>query len=158
MLKIDRRLLDSVSAKATNSARKRTNHNFHKEYSENIQRFLNAIQIGTYLRPHKHERENDIEVFLLLRGRVLMIEFDDQGEINEYFILDHNSGNYGVEITPNRWHSFVALENNSVLYELRNGPFVENIAKIFPSWAPEEDSPQAQLYIKAIMHKINISI
>lgn len=42
----------------------------------------------------------------------------------------------GVEIEPGVWHSFIGLEENSVLYEVKEGPFIENSAKHYPGWAP----------------------
>lgn len=87
-----------------------------------------------------------------------MVEFDDAGEIDGHFILDQSIGNYGVEILPYKWHSFIALQKDSVLYELKNGPFVEGQAKHFPDWAPEEGSPEADEYVNSILGKLSITL
>ena len=42
MLKITNRLISEVSKKAEISERKRSNYNFHRDYNDGIQRFLNA--------------------------------------------------------------------------------------------------------------------
>lgn len=50
MFEINDNLLDYVSQKAKESTRKRANYNFHKSYDEYVQRFLNAIEPGSYVR------------------------------------------------------------------------------------------------------------
>ncbi len=64
MIKINKQLLMDVLSRSRFSPRKRINYNFHKEYSDPINRLLNAAQIGTYVRPHKHL--NKIEIFIIL--------------------------------------------------------------------------------------------
>ena len=125
MLEINDNLLDYVSQKAKENTRKRANYNFHKSYNERVQRFLNAIEPDSYVRPHKHMDSNKNEIFLILRGRVLVVEFNDKGEIINHVILNFENGKKGVELPPNTWHSLVALEENSVLYEIKVGPYIE---------------------------------
>ena len=67
MIRIDKELLDSVSAKAKASPRLRVNFNFHEEAEDTLQRLLNAMEPGTYVQPHKHENPNKREAFLLKR-------------------------------------------------------------------------------------------
>ena len=154
MIKITDKLISKVSKKAGLSERKRTNYNFHNTSSDNIQRFLNALEPGTYLRPHKHENPDKVEVFLILSGRVTVIEFDDHGNIIDHILLDHENGNRGVEIPPGCWHSFIVLEEGSVLYAIKEGPYVEETDKIFAEWAPEEGSEEAQLFKQELMDLI----
>ena len=118
MMKITDAIISEASEKAKSSGRKRCNYNFHKSYSDPIQRFLNAVEPNSYLRPHKHEDPDKTEIFLSLKGRVLILEFDDKGSITDHFILDLQDGKIGVEIPPRTWHSFIALQEGSVLYEI----------------------------------------
>lgn len=154
MIKITDKLISKVSKKARLSKRKRSNYNFHNTSSDNIQRFLNALEPGTYLRPHKHEDPDKVEVFLILSGRVMVIEFDDHGNIIDHILLDPDKGNRGVEIPPGSWHSFIVLEEGSVLYEIKGGPYVEETDKIFAEWAPEEGSGEVQLFKQELMDLI----
>jgi cupin fold WbuC family metalloprotein len=154
MIRITDKLISKVSKKAGLSKRKRSNYNFHNTSSDNIQRFLNALEPGTYLRPHKHENPDKVEVFLILSGRVMVIEFDDHGNIIDHILLDPNKGNWGVEIPPKTWHSFVVLKEGSVLYEIKEGPYVEETDKIFAKWAPEEGSKEAQQYKQELIDLI----
>ena len=73
MIKISDKLIRQVAAKARNSKRKRLNYNFHKSYNEKVQRLLNVAYPGTYIRPHKHENPDKVEVFIILNGKVKII-------------------------------------------------------------------------------------
>ena len=157
MIKIDKELLNATSQKAKASQRKRMNYNFHKKNSDRFQRFLNALEPGTYIRPHKHENPDKTEVFICLRGKILVVEFDDCGEIIDSIILNSESGNYGVEIPPKVWHTIIGLEQSTVAYEIKDGEYNPDDDKNFAPWAPEENSPKADKYIDDILVKLKIS-
>jgi cupin fold WbuC family metalloprotein len=144
MIKITDKLMDLVSSKSKTSIRKRYNYNFHNSNSDYLQRFLNAAEPDTYVRPHKHETPGKVEIFLILKGRVLVIEFDDDGKITDHIILDSEKGNIGVEIAPGIWHSFIVLKESSILYEIKQGPYIMETDKIFAEWAPEEGTKESQ--------------
>jgi cupin fold WbuC family metalloprotein len=154
MLEIDKNLLDYVSQKAKESSRKRANYNFHKSYDESLQRFLNAVEPDSYVRPHKHLDSNKNEIFLILRGSVLVVEFNDNGQIINDVILNFVNGAKGVELSPNTWHSLIALEDNSVLYEIKQGPYIEETDKTFASWAPKEGTNEAREFIDKILRNV----
>jgi cupin fold WbuC family metalloprotein len=158
MIIITEDLLDETSDRARRSLRKRMNHNFHQRYDDPLQRLLNAVEPGTYLRPHKHENPDKTEIFIILRGKVLIIEFDDDGEIQGHVILDNKKGKRGVEIPPRVWHSFIALEEGSVLYEIKEGPYIENGAKSFARWAPEEGSKEAEQFNQEVLRRLHIQV
>lgn len=155
MIKITDQLINDVSNKAKISKRKRCNYNFHNS-NDNIQRFINAIEPETYLRPHKHENPDKVEIFIILKGRVLVIEFDNNGNIVDYIILDSEKGEKGVEILPKTWHSFICMEEGSALYEIKEGPYVKETDKIFAKWAPEEGTKEAQKFNKKILLNFKI--
>ena len=154
MRKITNRLISAVSKKAKKSERKRSNYNFHRDYNDGIQRFLNAAEKGSYLRPHKHSLPGKWEAFILIKGRALVLEFDSTGNIRNHVILDSRLCP-GVEIPPKTWHSFIPLENGTVLYEIARGPYTAN-EKIFAPWAPEEGTPTAAEFNRKILKKLRI--
>ena len=156
MLKITDELVKNISDKAKTSPRRRTNYNFHKSYTDPVQRFLNAVEPDSYLRPHKHEDPDKTEIFVILKGRVLIIEFDDNGNITDHFILDFEKGNKGVEIPPKTWHSFIALQEGSVLYEIKEGPFIEDAEKIFPTWSHQEGTEEADGFNEKVLRELNL--
>lgn len=139
MIKINNKLIEWVARKAKTAPKKRINYNFHKDHNEHIQRILNAADPQTYVRPHKHEAPDKTEIFIILKGRVLCVEFDDTGKIKDYFLLDAGKGNFGVEIKPGVWHSLISLKNGSCVYEVKDGPYNPKADKQFASWSPAED-------------------
>ena len=58
VIPISESLFAQVAQQAANSPRRRKNHNLHQE-SDLVQRFLNVLQPGTYVRPHRHLREQE---------------------------------------------------------------------------------------------------
>ena len=124
MIIINNVLLNSVSNKATESSRLRMNYNFHQSLDEKCHRFLNAVEPGTIVPIHKHPTKN--ETFVLLRGRVQVTTHNDDGSIIEGVVLSQESGNYGVDIPKNVWHKLESLESGSVIFECKEGPFVEH--------------------------------
>ena len=95
---INEQLLDETQAKALQSPRLRMNYNFHEKLDDPINRLLNAMEPGTYLRPHRHLNPAKDEIFLLLRGKVAVFLFDEEGNITEKTILNPKEGAYGAEI------------------------------------------------------------
>ena len=55
-----------------------------------------------------------------------MTTHNDDGSIIEDVVLSQESGNYGVDIPKNVWHKLESLEAGSVIFECKEGPFVEH--------------------------------
>lgn len=148
MLKIvSKNLLDELSHKAAHSPRKRLNLNFHEEFSDPINRMLNAFEPGTYIQPHKHENPDKREVFIVLRGRMLMVIFDDSGTPIDFILLDPELGIYAIEIPKGVWHSVISLAAGTVVYEIKDGPYIQPLDKNFASWAPKEGDLECDNYL-----------
>jgi cupin fold WbuC family metalloprotein len=148
MIIINKKLSDSVVAHSVASERRRSILNFHTEPVDPIQRMINALQPETYVRPHKHESPDKREVFLILEGSIAILIFDDDGKITDMAIMNRNSGVYGVEIPARTWHALVSLEANSVLYEIKDGPYNPADDKVFALWSPEEGSAESEKTLK----------
>lgn len=121
---IDKELLDKVSAQAKASPRLRMNYNFHQSLEDKCHRMLNAVEPGTVVPIHRHPTKD--ESFVILRGKVRVTTHNDDGSIIEDVVLSQESGNYGVDIPKNVWHKLESLEENSVIFECKEGPFVEH--------------------------------
>ncbi|MDR2469226.1 MAG: WbuC family cupin fold metalloprotein [Tannerella sp.] len=140
---IDKQLLDTTSARAKTSARLRMNHNFHADMDAPLHRLLNAMEPDTYLRPHRHCRPDRHEIFLLLRGRVAIFLFDVAGNVTETVVLDPQNGTYGGEIPAGVWHGLLVLEPDSVMYEVKQGPFAPLTSDNLAPWSPEAGDTDA---------------
>ena len=119
---IDESLLNNVSIKAKESPRLRMNYNFHQSLDEKCHRFLNAVEPGTVVPIHRHPTKD--EIFIVLRGKVRISTYDDEGNVVESSILCPDDGTFGVDIPKNVWHNLESLEPNSCIFEVKEGPFV----------------------------------
>ena len=121
---IDKMLLDKVSERAKTSPRLRMNYNFHQSLEDKCHRFLNAVEPGTLVPIHRHPTKD--ESFVILRGKVRVTTHNDDGSIIEEVVLSQECGNHGVDIPKNVWHMLESLESGSVIFECKEGPFVEH--------------------------------
>lgn len=158
MKKIEKQLLDEMNAKSGIASRKRAHYTFHKSDDDTLQRMLNAMQPGTYLQPHKHENPDKREVFLVLTGKILVVEFDKNGNITDHIILDANSHQFAAEISERTFHTVICLTPDSIAYEIKDGPYDPIDDKNFASWAPKEGDPDCDEYINKILKELNIQI
>lgn len=151
MLKIvNNQLLDELSHNAAQSPRKRLNLNFHEQLSDPINRMLNAFEPGTYVQPHKHENPDKREVFIVLRGSLLMVIFDDSGIPTDFIVLEPQQGNHVIEIPAGVWHSVISLAKGTVVYEIKDGPYIQPLDKNFAPWAPKEGDADCNNYLSRL--------
>jgi cupin fold WbuC family metalloprotein len=156
VIKIEDEFLKELSERAGTVERKRLNYNYHKVFSDLLQRMLNAIEPGSYIRPHKHDTPDKREVFIILKGRTVVVEFNDDGTINDYIVLDPKNGVYGVEIAPKKWHTIISLEKGSVVYEVKDGPYEPIDDKNFAAWAPAESDARASAYLENLITELKL--
>ena len=119
---IDKNLIDSVVAQAKESPRLRMNYNFHESLDDKCHRLLNALEPGTVVPVHRHPTKD--ESFVILRGKVRVSIYNDSGQVTESVVLSPADGKYGVDIAKNVWHGVECLESGSVIFEVKEGPFV----------------------------------
>ena len=129
---IDKEWLDRVSMGAKESPRLRMNHNFHTSPDAKAQRLINALAPGTEVPVHRHRHTG--ETYFLIRGALKVMFHADSGEVTEEFYLNPAEGNYGVHIPAGTWHSLDVLEEDSVIFEVKDGPYMpiaeEDILKV----------------------------
>ena len=63
---------------------------------------------------------------MILRGRGRVSTYDDEGNVVESCVLCQEEGRYGVDIPKGVWHTIEAMEPDSVIFECKEGPFVEH--------------------------------
>lgn len=119
---IDKSLLDSVTAGAKESNRLRMNYNFHDSLDAPCQRLLNALEPGTIVPIHRHQHTS--ETYILLRGKLRMMFYNDDKEMIEETILSSESTNYGIHIPAGVWHAMEVLASGTVIFETKDGPYM----------------------------------
>jgi cupin fold WbuC family metalloprotein len=155
---LNRQLLDSLSLKAAASPRQRQNHNFH-QLDERVQRMLNAMQPGTYVRPHRHLREpdtNGFEFFLALQGEIGILIFDETGTILDRRRINAQGPTYGIELPEATYHALVSLAPNSIIFELKEGPYNPSTDKEFLPMFPLEGTDTAQHLVAAWQQEFEV--
>jgi peptide methionine sulfoxide reductase msrA/msrB len=72
-----------------------------------------------------HHHPDKDETFVILKGKVRVSTYNDQGAVIASCVISPESRTYGVDIPKNVWHGLECLEP-SVLLECKAGPFVEH--------------------------------
>ncbi len=137
---IDAVAIDALVGRARVAPRLRQNLNLHPRLDDPIQRFLNAGEPGTYIRPHRH-RPDRWEMVAVMRGRIDTMLFDDKGVITDRFVME--PGNGVIELPGGTWHSFVFALPGTVAIEIKPGPYDAALDKQFADWAPREEDADA---------------
>ena len=113
-------LLNKIAEEAKKSRRLRMNFNIHESLDSKVQRLLNVLLPGTVLPIHRH-RHTD-ETYILLKGKMFVVFYDDLGGQIERYLLDPSIGNYGVNIPKGQWHGIEVIEP-STIFEVKEGPY-----------------------------------
>jgi cupin fold WbuC family metalloprotein len=141
-------LLDELAERAGVSARRRSHHNIHESLSDPVQRLFVACRLGSYIRPHAHP--DTWEFALVVRGLFDVLIFDEKGRVMERVAVGPGSAVMGFEIPGNTWHAWVPMEDASVFFETKQGPYDAGTAAAFAPWAPEEGAPEAQKFTERL--------
>ena len=118
---IDQHILDSLTAQAQASPRRRMNLDLRNSPSDGSQRMLNALEPGTVMPIHRHMKTS--ETVVCLRGRLREIFYDDAGEVTEVIDLAPGTDCMAVNIPIGQWHTVKALESGTVLLECKEGAY-----------------------------------
>lgn len=135
-------LLQELSAEAQATPRLRKNRNFHCQ-DDPAHRLLNALQPGTYIRPHRHFEPPKAETAVAVAGRMGVIIFDQAGNVLDRRVIAPEGPVIGLDIPAQCWHTFVALEPGSIFLECKAGPYAPPGPNEIAPWAPAEGDPTA---------------
>jgi cupin fold WbuC family metalloprotein len=112
-------MLDELSRQAQQSPRRRANLNLHPELTDPIQRLAIAMEPDTYVRPHRHP--HTWELLYPLRGRFLVLHFDDAGTVIARTVLGTDCAT--LENPAGQWHAVLSLDVGGVIFEVKHGPY-----------------------------------
>jgi cupin fold WbuC family metalloprotein len=144
---IDDALLDEVCAEANASPRRRRNRNFHLCDDHPAHRLLNAMQPDSYIPPHRHLDPDKDETFVVLRGQLGVLVFDDAGNVARALKVGAREAAMGVDIPHGTWHTAVALAPDTVFLEAKAGPYLPFTETEKALWAPAENAAEAAAYL-----------
>ena len=120
--KITQGLMDSLTEQAKASPRLRMNLDLRNNENDTSQRMLNAIEPGSMLPIHRHQKTS--ETMVCLRGK-LRVEYYDELErmCTESFVIEPGGVNVAVSIPMGMWHTVHALESGTCILEMKNGAY-----------------------------------
>ena len=121
-MKITQAILDKLTEQAKASPRLRMNRDLRDSDSEGSQRMLNAIEPGSQLPIHRHQKSS--ETMVCLRGKLRVEYYDELERIcSDSFIIEPNGSNVAVSIPIGQWHTVHALESGTCILEMKNGAY-----------------------------------
>lgn len=120
-MKIDKELLDTLSAQAKANPRLRQAYDLRTTPEDNSQRILNAMEPGTVLPIHRHR--GSTETVVVLRGKIKQNFYDEAGQLMDSFIVSPCSDVMGFSVELGRWHNTECLESGTVILECKDGKY-----------------------------------
>ena len=120
----------------------------HREQGAKVQRMINFLQPGTYIRPHKHPLDHASESLVIIQGSIRFYTFDEDGSFMTIHKVNSKPLPGVVDIEPQVWHSFIVLEKDTILFECKKGPYDAETDKVFADWSPEEGSDKVKPWME----------
>ena len=121
-MKITQAILDNLTEQAKASSRLRMNLDLRNSAEDQSQRMLNAIEPGSPLPIHRHQKSS--ETVVCLRGRLVEEYYDELDRIcTERIELSPNGPVVALNIPAGQWHTVQALESGTVILEMKNGKY-----------------------------------
>jgi cupin fold WbuC family metalloprotein len=153
---IDKTLVEQKAKHASKNERHREIHAFHDGDDATLHRMLNAIQPKSYIVPHRHLKDPKEETIVILKGSLGCVCFEDDGTVIEDSLcyLSDKSGQCGIDLRVGVWHTIFALEKDTVVFEVKSGPYTKSSDKEFASWAPKEDNAEAFKYLANLEDRV----
>ena len=119
---ITQQILDELTAQAKTSPRLRMNMDLRNGDGDTSQRMLNAIEPGSPLPIHRHQKTS--ETVVCLRGRLVEEYYDELERIcTDRIELSPNGPVAAVNIPAGQWHTVRALESGTVILEMKDGSY-----------------------------------
>lgn len=116
---IHKELLDTLTAQAKVNPRLRQHYDLRNSPDDQSQRILNAMEPGTVLPIHRHQRSS--ETIVMLRGKGRWNYYDDEGNLIESFLVETGGEIFGLSVPKGQWHNSEIIESGTVILETKEG-------------------------------------
>ena len=120
-MRIDNILLDKLTDEAQASLRLRMNLDLRNSDADSSQRMLNAIEPGSVVPIHRHQKTS--ETVVVLRGRVVEEYYSSDGVVVATYDLAAGGPVCALNIPAGQWHTLRALESGTVILEMKDGAY-----------------------------------
>ena len=121
-MKITQALLDELTNQAKTNPRLRMNYDLRNSELDLSQRMLNAIEPGSVIPIHRHQKTS--ETVVCLRGRLVWEYYDELERVcTDRIELSPCGQVVALNVPAGQWHTVKALESGSVILEVKDGPY-----------------------------------
>ena len=139
---------------AQNSEKRRTPKILHKK-SDYLNKVFNFVLSDSYMHPHLHPSDEKIEKMYLVKGSFALIIFDNEGKITESIKLEEGKKEF-IAVPAFTWHTYIMLSDEVIIYETMEGIYEIDTWKKMASWAPKENSLDAESYLEILKSKVEV--
>lgn len=119
---LDKQFLDQLSKSASENPRLRASYDLRNTDQDKSQRMLNALHPGTILPIHRHPFT--AETLIMVRGSICQKFYNNQGEVTDTFVLNAGGECSVLQIPAGQFHSLECLEEGTVIFEAKDGPYM----------------------------------
>ena len=120
-MNIDNNLLDQLTLQAKKSPRLRANLDLRNSIDDTSQRMLNAIEPGSVIPVHRHQKTS--ETIVVLRGCVIEEFYNDEYLCLATYEVSPLGNLCALNIPAGQWHTLRALESGTVILEMKDGAY-----------------------------------
>ena len=123
----------SLFEQANNSPRKRAHLNLHTSFDDKVQRLYIALLKGSYVEPHFHALAHQWEMFIVISGVLKVTLHTKDGSEKNSILVGDKQNVQAVEFNPGDIHSVECISGQALILEIKEGPFIEEYAKVLLS-------------------------
>lgn len=115
----NKELFDNLTKQARQSSRLRYGMDMRTTPEDQSQRLMNALEPGTVMPIHRHQKTTETAV--VLRGRLNWYYYDEDGNLTDTFLLESDGDMKGISVPKGQWHSIECLESGTIIFEAKDG-------------------------------------
>jgi cupin fold WbuC family metalloprotein len=108
------------------------------------------------MQPHLHPGDEKIEKIHIVYGKVVIYFFDDLGKFIKSIPLEKGGVEF-VEVPAFTWHTYIIQSDYAITYETMMGVYRPDTWKKLAEWAPQEGTPECDLYLNYLKQGIEIA-
>ena len=143
-----------LKRQARSNPRKRARICAHRTNADALHEMVIAIAATSYIHPHRHIGKS--ESFHIIEGLVDVAVFNDAGSVIDVIELgEPGSGrNFYYRLSESAYHTLLIRSDVLVVHEVTNGPFDPERSVLAPFAPREDDSANAQAYMKNVAEQV----
>lgn len=128
-------LIDNLIQKALDHPLKKYRFCLHHNQESTLHEMVIVTTKYDMKYPDKHLYTTESNI--LLKGKLLVVFFEENGEIQKAFIMESEDLFY-YRCGKNQYHMTIPLTDVAVYIEIKEGPFNEK-SNVYPKWAPKRE-------------------